>query len=91
MPNVKSAKKRVKTNEKKNLRNRIVRSTLRTALKKVNAAIEAGDAEAAAKSAPLALSLIGRTVKKGVIHRNTAARLESRLAHKLNALQTQSA
>ena len=88
MPNVKSAKKRVKTNERRRLRNRAARSTLRTALKTANEAIASGDGEAAAREAAKALSLIGRTAKKGVIHRNTAARYESRMLKKINALQS---
>lgn len=86
MPNVKSAKKRVKTNAKRNIRNRIAMSTLRTALKKANAAIADGDAEAAKASVPGALKLIGVTSKKGIIHQKKAARQESRLVKKYNAL-----
>ena len=90
MPNVKSAKKRVKTNEQRRLRNRAARSTLRTAMKNANEAIASGDGEAAAQAAGKALSLIGRTAQKGVIHRNTAARQESRMMKKLNALHSES-
>lgn len=86
MPNVKSAKKRVKTNEKSNIRNRQAKSALRTALKKAGAAITAGDLEAAKAALPVALSLIGKTAKKGMIHDNKAARQESRLTKKFNAL-----
>lgn len=86
MPNVKSAKKRVITNKKAALRNRQVISTFRTALKKANAAIEAGDAEALKAALPVALSEIGKTAKKGNISKNKAARQESRLMLKANAL-----
>lgn len=86
MPNVKSAKKRVKTNEKSNIRNRKAKSALRTALKKAGSAIAEGNLDAAKAALPIALSLIGKTAKKGMIHDNKAARQESRLMKKFNAL-----
>jgi small subunit ribosomal protein S20 len=87
MPNVKSAKKRVKTNEKRRIRNRQARATLRTALKQANVSVAPGSDVEVAKTATLqAFSLIGKTAKKGIIHRNKAARQESRLMKKLNAL-----
>ncbi|HNY28194.1 MAG TPA: 30S ribosomal protein S20 [Candidatus Sumerlaeota bacterium] len=87
MPNVKSAKKRVKTNEKRRIRNRQARATLRTALKQANVSVAPGsDLEAAKTVTQQAFSLIGKTAKKGIIHRNKAARQESRLMKKLNAL-----
>jgi small subunit ribosomal protein S20 len=86
MPNVKSAKKRVKTNEKRRIRNRQARATLRTALKQANVSVVSGDLEAAKTATQQAFSLIGKTAKKGIIHRNKAARQESRLMKKLNAL-----
>ncbi len=87
MPNIKSAKKRVKTNLKRNLRNRAALSTFRTALKKADAAVAEGDLEAAKTAVPQALSLIGVTAKKRIIHRNKAARQESRLIKKFKALE----
>jgi len=87
MPNVKSAKKRVKTNERDRVRNRDVKGALRTAMKKANVAIAAGDVEGIGKTVPAALSLIGRGAKKGVIHKNKAARLESRMTRKAKAAQ----
>ena len=86
MPNVKSARKRVKTNERDRMRNRMAISTLRTALKQVNAAIEKGDAEAVKTALPKVLRLIGRTRQKGIIHKSKAARQESRLVKRAAAL-----
>lgn len=85
MPNVKSARKRVRTNERRQIRNRLVRSTMRTAIRRVHEAIKTGDAEAVQKRLPIALKTIGKTAQKGVIHRNKAARKESRLRKHVNA------
>ncbi|MBN1866978.1 30S ribosomal protein S20 [Candidatus Sumerlaeota bacterium] len=87
MPNVKSAKKRVKTNERRQVRNSAARSQFRTALKKVNKALESEDAQGVEAALPGALRLIGRSSRKGIIHRNKAARQESRLVRKVNALK----
>lgn len=84
MPNVKSAAKRVKTNEKKNLRNRARRSTLRTAIRHLDEAIAVGDATAVEAAAKEAASVVGRTASKGVIHKKRAARLQSRLRLRAN-------
>lgn len=88
MPNVKSAKKRVKTNKRDTVRNRTAKSALRSALKKVRTALEGEDKAAVDASLPTALRLIGRTAKKGIIHKNKAARQESRLMRKVNALRS---
>lgn len=86
MPNVKSAKKRVKTNERDQIRNKTAVSAFRTALKGVNKALQSGNVDAVKAALPTALSLIGKSTKKGVIHKNKAARQESRLMKKVNAL-----
>ena len=85
MANIKSAKKRAKQMVVRNARNVAQRSQLRTAVKKANAALTSGNAETVQKAANRALSLIGRTAKKGMIHKKKAARLESRLQRKVNA------
>lgn len=79
MANSKSAKKRVRVNERNRLRNRTVRTALRTNVKKYRALIAAGDAEAAASMLPTIHSIIDRTAKKGVIKENAARRYKSRL------------
>ena len=84
VPNVKSAKKRMRTNEKRRQRNRAAKSALKTSLKRVEALSEANDTEALRRTALDTLSLIGKTRRKGVIHRKRAARLQSRVQRKLN-------
>ena len=76
VPNIKSAEKRARTNEKRRQRNRRDRSRLRNAIKQVR---EADDAEEAREALTEAESLLDRMAVKGVIHRNTAARHKSRL------------
>jgi small subunit ribosomal protein S20 len=87
VPNKKAAIKYAKQSIKRNIRNRAVKSTMKTITKKVAVAIEENDAEAAKASLPAAIKVINKTAKKGVIHKNKAARLESRLVKKVNALQ----
>ncbi len=78
MPNIKSAIKRVKVNEKKNLRNRMIKSAMKTQLKKFDAALSAGEVDAALLSATQAA--VDKAVTKGVIHKNAANRKKARLA-----------
>ena len=83
MPNIKSAKKRVKVSEKKNLRNRVVKSGVRTAVKKFDAAVQADPASAAAVLNETT-SAIDKAAAKGVMHKNAANRRKARLAKRLN-------
>lgn len=78
MPNIKSAKKRVKTNKRDEIRNRNAKATLKTALKKTTAALTAGEAEVK-DLVQDTQGLIARTWKRGIIHKNKAARLQSRM------------
>ena len=87
MPNIKSAKKRVLVSAKKNLVNKNNKSEVKTAIKKLNAIIDAGNYEEAAKLFPETASLIDSSVSKGVYHKNTAANKKSGLAKKINALK----
>ncbi len=87
MPNIKSAIKRVKVTEKKNLRNRIHRTILKTNLKKYQAVIDAKDIAAAEKMLPITSGAVDRALSKGVIHRNAAARKKAQIAKRLNALK----
>jgi len=84
--NIKSQKKRIKTNEKARLRNRAVKSTLRTETKKVHVAIEAGDRDAAVAAALVASRELDRAVSKGVLHKNQAANRKSGLMKAANAV-----
>lgn len=83
MPNIKSAKKRVKVNATKTLRNQMVKNELRTELKKFDAAIV--DADAAAKKAALShiTKCVDQACAKGIMHPNKAARTKSHLAKKV--------
>lgn len=84
MANTKSAIKRMRQNEKRRLRNRTVRSRVRTALKTARASVTTpgGEAQAAVLQA---IRTLDKAVTKGVIHRNTAARKKSALARRLAA------
>ncbi|HEX6898613.1 MAG TPA: 30S ribosomal protein S20 [Thermoanaerobaculia bacterium] len=86
MANTKSAEKRNRQNVKARERNRAHRSTLRTAIKKLRAAVSSGDAAKAQELLPATLGVIDKTAQKQVIHANTASRYKSRLAKKVAAL-----
>ena len=77
MANIKSQKKRVLTNEKRHQRNKAVRSELKTAIKKVQVAIDAGDGETAKKAALEASTLLDKAASKGIIHKSQAANRKS--------------
>jgi small subunit ribosomal protein S20 len=79
MANHKDAIKRLKQNEKRRARNRHYRSRMRNQVKRLRAAIEAGDVDSAQQELRTAMSIIHRNVSKGVIHRNNGARRISRL------------
>ena len=86
MPNIKSAIKRVSVIEKKTLRNNMVKSGYKSAVKKFEQAVEAGNKEEATKLLALATKKVDQACTKGVIVKNTAARKKSALAKKLNAM-----
>lgn len=80
-----SAEKAHRQSLKRKLRNRAVKSATKTAVKKANAAILAGDLDAAREATRTALITLDRAAQKGVIHANNAARHKSRLLIKYNA------
>ena len=86
MANINSAKKRVLVNEKKAAQNQMIKSAVKTEIKKVRAAVEAGNKEEAAKALLAATSAIDKAESKGVIKKNTASRKVSRLALAVNKL-----
>ncbi|MCL1067451.1 30S ribosomal protein S20 [Shewanella olleyana] len=86
MANIKSAKKRAITSEKRRQHNASRRSMMRTFFKKVLVAIDAGDKEAAVKAFSDAQPILDRMATKGLIHKNKAARQKSRLSAKIKAL-----
>lgn len=87
MPNIKSAIKRVSVIEKKTLRNNMIKSGYKSAIKKFEQAIEAGNLEEAKTLFSQATRKIDQACSKGVIVKNTAARKKSNLAKKLNVVQ----
>ncbi|MFQ5990668.1 MAG: 30S ribosomal protein S20 [Candidatus Methylomirabilales bacterium] len=88
MPNTRSASKRLRQTENRTLRNRAAKSRLRTSMKKVRQAIDAGNQEAATAAFRAAVAIIDKTASKGIIHSRTAARYKSRLAQKLQSRGT---
>ena len=86
MPNIKSAIKRVSVIEKKTLRNNMVKSGYKSAVKKFEQAVEAGNKEEATKLLALATKKVDQACTKGVIVKNTSARKKSNMAKKLNAM-----
>ncbi|MCI6756783.1 MAG: 30S ribosomal protein S20 [Lachnospiraceae bacterium] len=87
MANIKSAKKRIITNAKKAEANKSVKSSVKTAVKKVNAAVEAKDKDAAAAALKEATSKIESAASKGVLKKNTASRKVSRLSVSVNKIE----
>jgi len=81
-----SAQKRDRQAKAARMRNRETKSTFRTAIKKFDAACEAGDKAAAEEAMKLSAKLLDTAAGKGVIHRNTADRKKSRMALKFNKL-----
>ena len=86
MANIKSAKKRILVSRTREERNKAVRSGVKTAVKKVYAAIEAGDKAAAQEALLKATSTIDKATAKGVYHKNYASRKISRLNLAVNKL-----
>ena len=89
MANIKSAKKRILVNETKAARNKAIRSRVKTSIKKVEAAVTAGDkaaAQAALIAATSAIAEIDKAATKGVYHKNTASRKVSRISKAVNAM-----
>ncbi|MGH4125866.1 MAG: 30S ribosomal protein S20 [Clostridium sp.] len=86
MANIKSAKKRIKVTEVKTLRNTMIKSALKTKVKKFEAAIVSGNVEEAKVTYANVVKALDMAVTKGILHINKAARRKSRLAAKLNNL-----
>ncbi len=84
MAHSKSAKKRIKIAERNRQRNKSMRSKYKTSLKKVKSSISEGVAEEMNKSLSMAQKLVDKAARKGVIHKNKAARLKSRITISLN-------
>lgn len=86
MANIKSAKKRILVTKVRYERNKAIKTSVKTAIKKVHAAIEAGDKAVAAEELKNATSVISKAAKKGVLHKDNASRKVSRLAVAVNKM-----
>lgn len=86
MANIKSAKKRIKVIETKTLRNKMIKSKIKTIIKKFEAAVASGDKSAAEEQLRVCTSELSKAVSKGILHKNTASRKISRLAAKVNKM-----
>ena len=86
MANIKSAKKRVLVIEPKTMRNKMIKSKVKTLVKNVESAITAGDKAAAEAALKVATSEISKAASKGIFHKNTAARKVSRLSLAVNKM-----
>jgi small subunit ribosomal protein S20 len=84
--NIKSQIKRNRQNEKARLRNKAVKSSLKTAVRKVNEATQTGDTAKAAELMRAASRQLDKAVSKGVIHKNQAANRKSSIAKQINSL-----
>jgi small subunit ribosomal protein S20 len=84
--NIKSQLKRIKTNEKARMRNKAVKSSLKTAVRKFRAAASGGDSEAASAALREASRKLDKAVSKGVIHKNQAANRKSAMARRAKTL-----
>ncbi len=86
MANIKSAKKRIKVISKRTLRNKMIKSSTKTAVKKALLAIEAGNKEAACEVVKAAISAIDRAYTKGIFHKNAAARKKASIMKLYNKM-----
>ena len=86
MPNIKSAKKRVELSKAANARNKAAKSELKTMIKKFDAAVAGGDRAQADAAHKEAVKFVDQAAKKGLLHKNTAARKKSSMAVKMNKL-----
>ncbi len=88
MPNTRSARKQVRVTQRRQLRNKSIKSLCKTNITKAEGLIFSGELESAQEAAVAAISSLDRAAEKGVIHPNNAARRKSRLMKKLNEART---
>ena len=86
MANIKSAKKRILVNQAKALKNQMLKSALKTIIKKFNAAVDAGDKAAASELYKLAVKKVDQAVAHGILHKNNAAHKKSEFTIKFNKM-----
>lgn len=87
MPNIKSAKKRVRSNAKKEKVNTLITSSMRTAIKKFEKSVKEGNKELAATNLNIALQRVDKAHSSGLVHKNKAARTKSRLMKMKNNME----
>ena len=87
MPNIKSAKKRMRSNAKKADVNTLIISSMRTAIKKFEKDVKAGNKEDASNNLNIAVQRIDKAMSSGIVHKNKAARLKSRLTKMKNSME----
>lgn len=87
MPNIKSAKKRMRSNEKKAGVNTLINSSMRTAIKKFEKEAKTGNKEEASNKLNIAIQRIDKAMSSGLVHKNKAARLKSRLTKMNNNIK----
>jgi small subunit ribosomal protein S20 len=86
VPNIKSAKKRVKVINTKTLQNKVFKTSLKTEVKKYKAALAGGDKELASKAYLAVVKKVDKAVSKGILHKNNAARKKSQFTLLLNKM-----
>ena len=86
MANIKSAKKRILVNRTKALRNQMLKSQLKTTIKKFNAAVDSGDKNAASEMYKLAVKKVDQAVAHGILHKNNAAHKKSEFTIRYNKM-----
>jgi small subunit ribosomal protein S20 len=89
LANIKSAIKRIRSSEKRRLRNQSARTEARSYIKTARAEIDAGNLEQAKKAVAEAVSALDKAAEKGIIHKNNASRRKSRLMHRLSQAAAQ--
>ncbi len=87
MPNIKSAKKRMRSNAKKAEVNNLITSSMKTAIKSFEKEVKAGNAQEANNNLNIAFQRIDKAMTSGLVHKNKAARLKSRLTKMKNAIK----
>ena len=90
MPNIKSAKKRVKVAERNRVRNRVWKSRVRTEQTKVEEALKAGDLSTCDEQVKTHYEVIDKAINKGVLHKNAGARKKARLVKRINKQKAES-
>ena len=87
MPNIKSAKKRMRSNAKKATVNAVITTSMRTAIKKFEKEVKAGNKETASNNLNIAIQRVDKAMSSGKIHKNKAARLKSSMTKMMNTME----